>query len=130
MRWRKKDVGDLGERLAARHLKRLGLRIVARQYRTRRGEIDLIARDGSQIVFVEVKSRRANQPGHPTDAITPAKQKKLTELALAYLKQHRLLEHRARFDVVAVTIANPVEQSRIEHFPDAFPPVGSGEMFY
>src|SRR3954471_24854248 len=74
-------LGDRGERLAARHLRRQGLRIILRGYRTPRGEIDLIARDGQTLVFVEVKARRT---GEPVEAVTPEKQRRLTLAALEF----------------------------------------------
>lgn len=127
--WLKKLLGNRGERLAAKYLRKQGFKILARQYRTRMGELDLIARDGDVVVFVEVKTRKHAAAGHPVEAITPAKQKKLTQLALAYLKQHRLLEHSARFDVVTVYWTDGEKQPTIEHFANAFPAVGSGQMF-
>src|SRR3712207_7747855 len=78
-------LGDQGEREAARFLRRRGLRILVRNYRTPQGEIDLIARDGATPVFVEVKSRRR---GTPAEAVTPEKQRKLTLAALHFLKRH------------------------------------------
>ena len=80
--WFKKLLGDRGERLAAKFLRKRGFKIIARQYKTRMGELDLIARDGHDIVFVEVKTRRSDAAGHPVEAITPTKQQKLTRLAL------------------------------------------------
>jgi Holliday junction resolvase-like predicted endonuclease len=77
---------------SASHLRERGYRILARQHSGGAGEIDLIALDGDCLVFVEVKTRTSRDAGHPTEAITPAKQKKLTDLALIYLKRHGLLE--------------------------------------
>ena len=73
-------LGERGERAAARHLKRQGMRILLRGYRTKQGEIDLIARDGDTLVFVEVKARRQ---GVPAEAVTPEKQRRLTNVAIA-----------------------------------------------
>src|SRR4051812_21291586 len=92
-----KLLGDRGERVAARHLRRQGLGIILRGYRTPLGEIDLIARDGPTLVFVEVKARRQ---GEPAEAVTPEKQRRLTLAALEFLKRHGLLEQPSRFDVV------------------------------
>src|SRR6185437_3918670 len=78
-------LGDRGERAAARYLRSKGLRIITRGYRTRLGEIDLIARDGDTLVFVEVKSRRR---GVPAEAVTLAKQRRLTLAALQFLAEH------------------------------------------
>lgn len=122
-------LGDEGERLASRHLRRLGYTIVARQYRNQWGEIDLIALDGDCLVFVEVKTRRDDVPGHPVEAVTRAKQAKLTRLALGFLKKKKLLDHAARFDIVTVLRPDDGGEPIIEHFRDAFPPVGRGQMF-
>src|SRR4051812_7990380 len=84
-------LGDRGERVAARHLSRQGLRVLVRGYRTPLGEVDLVARDGDVLVFVEVKARRQ---GQPAEAVTPEKQRRLTLAALRFLKEHDLLERQ------------------------------------
>ena len=127
--WMTKAFGNKGERLAARFLRRKGFKILARQYATRWGEIDLIALDGETVVFVEVKSRRSQAAGHPVEAITYDKQKKLTRMALAYLKRHGLLENSARFDVVAVLWPDGAKQAEVQHYQNAFPAVGLGQMY-
>jgi len=95
--------GHDAERLAARHLKRMGYRIICRNYRCPLGEIDIIARHGRTLVFVEVKSRRSEAFGSPKLAITPAKQHKLSQVAWHYLQKNNLTETRARFDVITIT---------------------------
>lgn len=95
--------GHEGEQLAARHLKRLGYRIVCRNYRCPLGEIDIIARHRGVLVFVEVKSRRSGGLGSPKWAITSAKKHKLSQVAWHYLQQHDLIETNARFDVVTIS---------------------------
>src|SRR5438445_1065152 len=85
-------LGDEGERLAARYLRRQGYRILARRFRTAIGELDLVARDGACIVFIEVKTRRSEMAGQPHEAVDRIKQAQLTRLALAFLKRFRLLE--------------------------------------
>jgi putative endonuclease len=119
-------LGDEGERAAARHLRRRGLRVITRNYRTPRGEIDLIARDGDTLVFVEVKTRRA---GHPAEAVTPEKQRRLSLAALTFLRRFGLLEQRCRFDVVAVVWPDAVSPPAIDHIPNAFEPPGRGQFF-
>jgi putative endonuclease len=94
--------GDEGEFLAVRHLKRLGYRIITRNYRCPLGEIDIVARHRGVVVFVEVKSRGAGDPVSPKLAITPAKQRKLSQVAWYYLQKQNLTEASARFDVVAI----------------------------
>lgn len=115
-------LGDRGERVAAKFLKRKGYRILARQSRSRIGEIDLIAQDGEVIVFVEVKTRSSANAGHPAEAITFTKRKQLTRAALAWLKRRRLFEHHSRFDVIAITWED--REPVIEHFQNAFEAVG------
>jgi putative endonuclease len=102
--WRTpQPLGRRGEAAAARFLKRRGFVIVARSERDMLGEMDLIAVEQRTVVFVEVKTRKSHQAGHPAEAVGAAKQRRLTRLALGYLKRHDLLEQRARFDVIAVT---------------------------
>lgn len=122
--WAEKPLDVRGEDAAARFLKRLGYRILARRDRVDLGEIDLIALDGRTIVFVEVKTRESAETGHPAEAVDHSKQRRLTRLAIAYLKRHGLLGHAARFDVVAVTWPKGARRPTIEHFPNAFPAVG------
>ncbi len=112
-------LGQRGERLAARYLRRQGFRIVGRGVRTALGELDLVAVDGRTVVFVEVKTRQSAQQGHPLEAVDLAKQRRLTRLATAYLKRHRLLNCAARFDVVAITWPDG-RRPRIEHIRNAF----------
>ena len=122
-------LGNRGERAAERYLAGLGYRIVARGLRGRRGELDLVALDGRQVVFVEVKTRLDHAAGHPVEAVGPDKQRKLTELALEFLKKHKLLEHAARFDIVAITWPDGQREPEIEHFRNAFEPPGRFQMF-
>jgi putative endonuclease len=122
-------LGDAGERLAARHVQGLGLRILFRRYRTPLGEIDLIARDGGTVVFVEVKTRRGTWTGPPADAVDDAKQRQLTRLALSFLKRYRLLEHPARFDVVAIVWPGDGVPPQITYYRGAFEARGEGQMF-
>ena len=119
-------LGERGERAAARHLKRHGMRILLHGYRTERGEIDLIARDGDTLVFVEVKARRH---GVPAEAVTPEKQRRLTNVAFQFMRKYNVLEVRSRFDVVAIVWPDDRTRPQIEHFRNAFEPVGHGQMF-
>lgn len=96
------EQGDEGELLAVRHLKHLGYQIIARNYRCPLGEIDIVARHRGVVVFVEVKSRGAGDPVSPKLAITPAKKRKLSQVAWYYLQKQNLTEASARFDVVAI----------------------------
>ncbi len=121
--------GDRGERAAAKFLKRQGFRIVQRNYSTPWGELDIVALDGTTIVFVEVKTRSSLVAGRPEEAVTLDKQKRLTNMALAYLKKHKLLEHSARFDVVAIVWPEDAREPDIRHLRNAFEPVGKWQMF-
>lgn len=124
-----KSLGRRGEMAAERHLKRLGYTIVRRSQRSSAGEIDLVAVDDRTVVFVEVKTRASHDKGHPAEAVDRRKQERLTRLALAFLKRHGLLEHSSRFDVVAVTWPDGTRRPTIEHFKNAFEPIGRGQMF-
>ena len=124
-----KSLGRRGEDAAARYLKRHGYRIIARGVRSRLGELDLVAVDGRTVVFVEVKTRRTTDAGHPTEAIDADKQRRMTRAAVAYLKAHGLLEHRARFDVVSVLWPADSHRPEIELYCDAFPASGQGQFF-
>ena len=126
---RRESLGDAGERLAAAYLRSLGFKILDRQLASRIGEIDLVARDGDAIVFVEVKTRQSTSAGHPVEAVTPHKQSQMTRAALAYLKRRGLLECRTRFDVVAVLLSSEDGTPQITHYRDAFQAAGSGQMF-
>jgi putative endonuclease len=95
-------LGDKGERVAAAYLEGKGYRILHRNYRFGRGEIDLIARKGGTIVFVEVKTRSSDSHGEPEEAVTPAKVRQIRKVASAYLAQRRIGECDCRFDVIAV----------------------------
>ena len=94
--------GKQGEEIAAFHLRKLGYRILERNYRCPLGEIDIVAKDGKTIVFVEVKSRKTEEFGEPEQAVGKAKQRRMSLLSLYYLAQNQLTTKNARFDVVAV----------------------------
>ncbi len=122
-------LGIRGERAAERYLKRRGYRIVGRGERDRIGELDLVAVDGKTLVFVEVKTRGSLATGHPAEAVDRDKQRRLTRVALSYLRRHDLLEHPARFDVIAVVWPDGQKQPNIEHIQNAFEAVGNWQMF-
>jgi putative endonuclease len=111
--------GNRGERVAAKLLKKKGYRILARNCRNRWGEIDLIARDGDTIVFVEVKTRSHDEAGRPEDAVTATKQRQISRAAAAWLHRNKLDEHRCRFDVVAI-VWRAGEEPLINHYLSAF----------
>jgi putative endonuclease len=99
----RKLLGREGEDRAAAYLSRQGYRVVERNYRTKSGEIDLIALDRDVLVFVEVKTRSTDAFGAPELAVTPQKQQRMVKAALGYLKQKALHQMPCRFDVVAIS---------------------------
>ena len=99
---RQQQFGKKSERLAAEFLKRTGYRILETNYRSKMGEIDIIAMEKHTIVFVEVKARKTSRFGSPKGAVTPAKQRKISMAALDYLKRSGQSGASARFDVVAI----------------------------
>ncbi len=126
----KRSLGQRGEAAAARYLRRRGYKIIARGDRLKRqDELDIVAARGKTIVFVEVKTRGSSDDGHPAEAVDAAKQRRLTRLAVTFLKRHGLLEHPARFDVIAVTWAPGKWRPRIEHIENAFEAVGQWEFY-
>jgi putative endonuclease len=108
----------VGEEVAARFLARRGLEILERNLRSRLGEIDLLARDGATLVFVEVKTRRGPAEDPPQAGVNARKRMRVARLALGYLARRCREDLSCRFDVVAVTVdpAGP----RLEYFPGAF----------
>ncbi len=114
----KRRLGEEGERLAIQFLKENGYKILERNFRFGRGEIDIIAKDRDAIVFVEVKSRSSSNFGGPEQAVDLRKQRQLSRIALAWLQKNRLF-HRVncRFDVVAISF----QTDTIQLIKDAFP---------
>ena len=112
-------LGKAGEDLACRELRRRGYAVVARRYRTRAGEIDIVASDGATIVFVEVKTRRTSRFGTPQEAVTWRKCARLRAMAADYLARRGLSDSPCRFEVVAVTIGDR-RRPRLEIVPVVF----------
>jgi putative endonuclease len=115
MKGARQGLGRTGERLAAEELVRCGYRILERNFRCRYGEIDLVAEDGSDLVFVEVKTRRGIAYGRPEDAVTGEKQRKIIVVANHYLDLHTCFERSWRIDVVAVqlSVSGRLEEIRV-----------------
>ena len=111
-------LGKTGEDLACAELERRGYAIIARRYRRRGGEIDIVSRDGPTIVFVEVKARESRQFGLAAEAVTPCKRHRLTQLAREYMIRHRLSACPCRFDVVSIHFDEG--RPAIEVFQNAF----------
>lgn len=113
------NFGRSSEDAAAVFLRNKGYKILRTNYRVKFGEIDIIAEEASAICFIEVKSRVDCSLGHPKEALTPRKQDKISRAALAYLKENRLLNHSARFDVLSI-IKGGDNQIDFELIKDAF----------
>jgi putative endonuclease len=111
-------MGRAGEEVARRFLCGRGYRILERNYRCRFGEIDLIARDGGTLVFIEVKTRRSPAFGGPAAAVTAQKQRHLIKASQLFLAQRGWAEEPCRFDVV--TVVMDTAQPRVELIKDAF----------
>ena len=114
----RQSLGKLGEDLACAEIARRGYAILARRYRTRVGEIDIVARDGDVIVFIEVKTRTGDQFGGGAEAVTGWKQRRITQMAVDYLARHRLHDRPCRFDVIVVDLTG--ESARVEVYAHAF----------
>ena len=111
-------LGKTGEDLACRELARRGYVILARRYRRRGGELDIVARDGPTIVFVEVKAREGRAFGGAAEAVTAIKRHRIAQLALEYLARHRLEGVPCRFDVVSIHLGP--DGPALEVYPNAF----------
>jgi putative endonuclease len=119
----RRDLGRAGEQLALAHLERLGYALVARNHRTRRGELDLVVFDGGTLVFVEVKTRRAGSVGRqPWESLHPAKQRKVRAMAASFLREvaDRPRASAVRFDAIGVTIDARGRLLSLDHLEGAF----------
>ena len=114
----KKELGKQGEEIAIRFLKKKGYRILIRNYVCKMGEMDIIAREKDTLVFVEVKTRTSAVFGPPQLAVNSTKQMQLSKVALYFLKEKKLEEVKARFDVVAILLRP--EREEVELIKDAF----------
>ncbi len=114
------DLGIEGERMAQQYLEQQGYQILAKNWIYKKAEIDLIAQLGSQLIFVEVKTRTGTGFGLPEDFVDKAKQKQMEIAANAYIEQVAH-EHEIRFDIIAI-LFNPHQQAHLNHIEDAFWP--------
>ena len=114
----RQELGKLGEDLAVEELQRRGYAITARRYRTRCGEIDIVAERAGVLVFVEVKARMDAEFGTAAEAVTFRKQRRLTRMANDYLIRERVVDRPCRFDVVTVMFDQP--EPAIEVYENAF----------
>ncbi|CCF83810.1 YraN family protein [Nitrolancea hollandica] len=117
----RRKLGNAGERYAERLLTRDGWRILDRQWRGSKGEIDLVALDGEILVLVEVKTRRGARMGTAEDAVTPAKAARLIALGDEYVATHpTYADHYWRIDLVAITLDSAGAVERVTHIQNAF----------
>lgn len=114
------ELGRRGEDAAAEYLSRRGYTILARNFRCRLGELDIVARDGRTLVFVEVRTRLSDKFGLPEESVDTRKKARLQRLALYYLHKYGLGEATCRFDVVAVSANHRGEINRVDLYADAF----------
>jgi len=112
--------GELGERAARRQLKRQGLKFLTANFRSPRGEIDLVFRDGGCLVFVEVKTRSSEEWSRPAAAVDRERRGRLTRAGLDYLRRLRNPPVKVRFDIVEVLLANG-RVREVRHLENAFP---------
>ena len=122
-------LGQRGELAAARFLRSSGYKVVAGGFRRRFGEIDLVAIDDQTLVFVEVKTRASAAAGQPVETVDHRKQQRLVQTALAFMKRRRLLECRARFDIIGIVWPDPSESPRLMHYPSAFESSSFGQFY-
>jgi len=118
MSFHNKSLGSAGEELAATFLERHRYRILERNFRCKGGEIDIVARDGKTIVFIEVKTRKTGMYGPPQLAVTPFKQRQISKAALTWLAKTRQFDVSARFDVISIIVTG--QEPQIEHITNAF----------
>src|SRR5574342_580574 len=111
----KKDLGKKGEEKALRFLKKKGYRIIEQNYVCKMGEMDIIAKEKDTLVFIEVKTRTSSLFGPPQLAVNFSKQRQLSKVALNYLKEKRLGDVKARFDVVAILLDQKEEVELIQN---------------
>lgn len=116
---KRKEIGAIGEKLAADYLKKRGYKIIQRNFRCREGEIDIIAQKGECLVFVEVRTKRNIAFGTPEESVTLAKREKLISLANTYLQSYDNPPLSWRIDVVAVELGPNNKVSRLEHIENA-----------
>ena len=115
----RRALGASGEQAVADWYRARGYELVARNWRCRDGELDIVAREGDALVFCEVKTRRGTGYGHPVEAVTPAKQRRLRMLAQRWLAAHEEHAPELRFDVVGVLV-RPYRRALVTHLRNAF----------
>ena len=112
------ELGKFGEELAFRKIKRLGYKKIVRNFRCPLGEVDIIARDGDTLVFMEIKTRKGRSIDYAKEAVNAKKKRQISKVALAYMKSRDCSDVRARFDVVAISLGRG--KPEIEVIKNAF----------
>lgn len=118
MQSQKQILGQEGEQIAERYLKKKGYKLVERNFRCHTGELDLIALDRKVIVFIEVKTRTDDRFGTPLESVGRWKQQRMIRAALLFLSQHRLHDRESRFDVIGISFSG--DRPVVEHIQNAF----------
>ncbi|GAX91427.1 YraN family protein [Effusibacillus lacus] len=120
MKDRRVERGKWGEALARKHLESLGWQIVAMNWRCRSGEIDIVAQDGSCLVFVEVRTRSSTRFGFPAESVDWRKQRKVRQVASVFLASNRVCTSRTRFDMISIQMYENGQDPVLEHIQNAF----------
>ena len=119
----RKKLGNRGEKIAANFLRKRGYRIIEKNYHSRLGEIDIVARENDSVVFVEVKTRRSTDFGLPEEALSYDKRRRLSKVAMGYLAHRRIQDTNCRFDVVSI-LMDDKKVRKVKHIKlikNAFP---------
>ncbi|MDR0347796.1 MAG: YraN family protein [Coriobacteriales bacterium] len=120
---RRKELGNQGEEIACAFLKNGGAKIIERNWKCQAGEADVIAREGEDLVFIEVKTRTSASAGFPEDAVTRKKRQRYEKIAMEYLFSHNLPSARVRFDVMSLLLSED-GKTFLRHHRDAY---GAGD---
>lgn len=112
------NLGKKGEEIAAGLLEKNGYKILYRNYKTKLGEIDIVACDKDTVCFIEVKTRHSDKFGLPSEAVSPAKKRQLSKAALTFLKEKNLMDKSARFDIISIIYSK--EGPKPDLIKDAF----------
>lgn len=120
MTLRRINTGKHGENLACEYLRQHAYTIVHRNFRSKVGEIDIIAKDREVVVFVEVRTQTSNAYGPAYNTVTPTKQKQVKRVALSYISRHNLVKTQFRFDVIGITLNPDTGEYHLDHIPNAF----------
>lgn len=111
-------LGKKGEERAVNYLRQSGYKILQKNYKTKLGEIDIIARDKGTLAFIEVKTRKTDRFGAPVYAVSPFKQRQISQAAILFLKRNKLFDRKARFDVVSILYSD--KEEKIDLIKNAF----------